>query len=1173
MQIKELFVKPIDRVIHKVVDVGNADSDIIQTEIEEYVITNEVNQHLHKLLEVYTSGQRVNSIGVWIAGYFGSGKSHLLKMLSFLLTNRTFTTSTQQTRSTVDIFAEKVWNDALLSGQIKRIADIPSESILFNIDQQAPQGSGQSDDVVLAVFLKMFNNHCGYYGNTPFIANFERDLDERNMFEAFKTHFAAISQTSWEQGRELYALYQDHIDQAFSMATSTSIENARGTIQRYENTYTMSIDIFGEMVKRYIERRGPKFRLNFFVDEVGQFVANRTPLMLNLQSISEVLSEKAPARAWVFITSQQDLSSLVKDFQGQDLSKIQARYGNLINLTSTGVDEVIQKRLLTKREHVVGTLQAIHQRENNNYATLFNFGDSSEIYNTPYRGEQEFVDYYPFVPYQFKLFQQALVALSNQEAFVGSYQAVGERSLIAAAQEAVVQKMHLATGRLVAFDDMYSAIDASVKSIFKNSISFLTTEADQTRIPPMAIRVLKALFLVKYIKNFTATTHNLRVLLFDTFQSDMRAFDNSIYEALMYLEQYAYVQRDGKSFSYLTDEEKEIEKSIRSIQIDVNNITEEIDKLVFTRALNLGTGKTRINEYDQDYQFTRMIDHAIRGNQHELGVRIITPYHDTQDEMMLATQTAGKAELVVKLTDHGKFMDELRLYIQTQRYIAQVSSQNAADATRSILQARANQNQRRYDQLNQDIKVALQNATYICNASTLQVGTGDYMSRFNQAFLQMVNLIYSNRRLVQTNYTRQMVHAIATGTGQFDLGQDAIAREVQGHINMMRGQFQGITLKSLLDKYQRRPYGWPLYAVLAAVAMLAHSDQIEVRQNGNVISKRELTSVIENHAMAATVMIEAQSIPQELIQPLVTFYQEYSAQILPSTGPSQVVDAVKQAFVSDINAIDQLLNSVANYPFVANLQPFVEHLKRIQSNGTNWFFQDFGTSERDDLVYQKHQLLNPVLQFFNSIQKQNFDEAIKLVSDVDNNVRSAAPEEHQQLAQLVAHPEAFRGAQMTKINQQVARIRERVNQHIEQVRAKVHAEIDTLYRTQIVPEMEKATLTPDQANVITQALQQVYDSVQSQMSIWMLQQMPNQFRTGRLITILNEIHHMARPVLPPDETGEVTPPPPAIVFVHASSITVPHNGNIETSADLEAYLQTIRQAYQAVLDQGKKITL
>lgn len=1170
MQIQELFVRPIDRLIHKVVDVGNYQNTVLHTEIDEYVITNEISGHLGKLLDVYLSRQRVNSIGVWIAGYFGSGKSHLLKMLSFLLANKTFAhVSGEEAQQTVTIFAQKVLGDSILRGQISRIADIPSESILFNIDQQAPQGTNRGSDVVLAVFLKMFNNHCGYFGNTPFIADFERDLDQHGHFAQFKTRFAQLSGQSWEQGREAYVFFQDQIDQTFADVTGTSGANAQGIIQRYENNFSMSISHFGDLVKAYVERQGSTFRLNFFVDEVGQFVANQTQLMLNLQSISEVFSEKIPGRAWIFITSQQDLSSLINNFKGQDLSKIQARFGNSINLTSSSVDEVIQKRLLTKRDGVVPTLQALHQREYNNYATLFTFSDSSELFNRSYGDEKQFVDFYPFVPYQFILFQQAIVSLSNQEAFVGSYQAVGERSLIAAAQEAVIQKMHQETGKLIAFDDMYRAIDNSLRTIFKNGIIL----AAQTNIPPMAQRILKVLFLVKYVKNFSATAHNLRVLLFDTFQSDMKTFDNSINEALNYLEQRAFVQRDGKTFSYLTDEEKEIEKSIRGLAVDTSAITSEIDKLVFQRALSISTGKMKIGIYDQDFPFVRFVDHSMIGQSQEISVRIITPYHDTQDINVLAVQTSGKAELIIKLADSGNFIDELRLYIQTQRYIAQANTQNASDTTSGLLQSRAKQNQRRYDQINQDIKTALVEATYICNAGILHIGGGDHAGKFANAFTQMIQIIYPNRQMVQSQYDKKKVNDIATNTSAMLDGQETIAKEVMNHINMMHASHQKVDFKSILDKFQRRPYGWPFYAILAAVAMLHHADDIEVRHNGNIITKKDLTSVLDNAAAASTILIEAQSIPAALIQPLIHFYTDYFANAMMSAPPGQVVETIKQAFMAELKELKQIRMDGQRYPFVTQLDHHIHQLEQILVQSTNWFFNDFTTAQRSAWVEAKNDLINPMLHFFKSQNKGKFDDALMLVNDNDGNVSIAAPAEQNSLRQLINHPAAFRGAQMVQLTQATQRIRDLVTQKTQQMQQQVIAEISQIEQQQVMQMDDFARLDTAQRALVAQQFRTIYDSITHERRLIILQQTAAKFRSTDLPQIMNAIHQAAQPPLPVP-AGTVAPiASPKVVYISAREIDFDTKKVIENQADLEYHLNAIRQAYQKALAEGKKITL
>jgi hypothetical protein len=77
-----------------------------------------------------------------------------------------------------DIFAEKLKDEPMLSGALRKAVSIPSKSILFNIDQKADVISKNDVDALLSVFQKVFDEMCGYYGKQPHIAQFERQLVE-----------------------------------------------------------------------------------------------------------------------------------------------------------------------------------------------------------------------------------------------------------------------------------------------------------------------------------------------------------------------------------------------------------------------------------------------------------------------------------------------------------------------------------------------------------------------------------------------------------------------------------------------------------------------------------------------------------------------------------------------------------------------------------------------------------------------------------------------------------------------------------------------------------------------------------------------------------------------------------------------------------------------------------
>ena len=82
MLLKDLYQKSIERNLNPVVNAENLDAETVKTEIEEYVFTEEIIDGLYKILDAIRS-RRYNHDGIWINGYFGSGKSHFLKYLNY----------------------------------------------------------------------------------------------------------------------------------------------------------------------------------------------------------------------------------------------------------------------------------------------------------------------------------------------------------------------------------------------------------------------------------------------------------------------------------------------------------------------------------------------------------------------------------------------------------------------------------------------------------------------------------------------------------------------------------------------------------------------------------------------------------------------------------------------------------------------------------------------------------------------------------------------------------------------------------------------------------------------------------------------------------------------------------------------------------------------------------
>src|SRR3954454_17292205 len=243
MKIKSLFERDIFRPINGVVKADQLDESSVWQELDEFVITKELDQHFRKFiswyLEAVEEGKNPDpsgKMGIWISGFFGSGKSHFLKVLSYLLRNGTHTNN-GQAKQAVEFFESKV-RDAMLFGDIKRAVVASTDVILFNIDSKADHGSSTGRDLILRVFLKVLNELQGYSGDHPHIAHLERHLQGKGKLQTFHDAYRRITGTDWLAERDAYQFNRDEVVQALSEALGQSKPAAEKWIDGAEDSFS-----------------------------------------------------------------------------------------------------------------------------------------------------------------------------------------------------------------------------------------------------------------------------------------------------------------------------------------------------------------------------------------------------------------------------------------------------------------------------------------------------------------------------------------------------------------------------------------------------------------------------------------------------------------------------------------------------------------------------------------------------------------------------------------------------------------------------------------------------------------------------------------------------------------------------------------------------------------------
>ncbi|MCA9840360.1 MAG: BREX system P-loop protein BrxC, partial [Trueperaceae bacterium] len=313
-----LYTKDIHRPIDGVIKSNKLEQEAIQTELEEYVITRELGPYFAHFYDRYVRAieEPTDNMGVWISGFFGSGKSHFLKVLSLLLDNKEV-----MGKRALEYFRGKV-EDSLLFANMQRASDVThGEVILFNIDSKADADSKRDKEAIVKVFMKVFDEHLGYFGSSPEIADFERRLDKQGKYDAFKEAYQTHSSLDWVEDRENWDFREDYILAALQDTLAMSREAAQSFFDKLEGNYSLSVDKFAKIIYDYVATKPAKHRLVFMVDEVGQYIGENPDLMLNLQTVAEDLGTRCGGRAWICVTSQEDIDSITKNrVRGNDFS-------------------------------------------------------------------------------------------------------------------------------------------------------------------------------------------------------------------------------------------------------------------------------------------------------------------------------------------------------------------------------------------------------------------------------------------------------------------------------------------------------------------------------------------------------------------------------------------------------------------------------------------------------------------------------------------------------------------------------------------------------------------------------------------------------------------------------------------------------------------------------------
>lgn len=832
MIIKKLFKKEIDRPIQGVVTIGNEDEEQKWQELEEYVCTDEIVKSFRTFFHKYRESLTVptEKMGVWITGFFGSGKSHFLKILGYILENE----EVAGVRAS-EYFKDKI-KDQFVLADIRQSAKANNLVVLFNIDSKAKSDSKSKTQAIMDIMIRAFNEAVGYCGASPWVADLERTLDEEGKLEEFAETFEQVSGRNWAQTRAKALLNRDSMIKALVAVREMSEESAKIFIEDQIRNFTNATEDFGKIVNTYCEKHNS--RVVFLMDEVGQFIGDSAQLMLNLQTCVEDLGKFAHGKAWVVITSQQELKAMIDSTRDKqhDFSKIQGRFNTRLLLSGADADEVIKRRILDKKENAETPLRALYDANASRLSQVILFPAKPTW--SGYKDADEFKDVYPFVSYQFELLQKVFESIREHGMSEGKHISQNERSLLDAFQTSAKNVMKEESGLLVPFDSFYATaeefIDYDIKTVFTNA-------ARKPSLDAFDIRVLRILFMIRYVKDMPATIDRLATLMVNNINADKGALKASILVSLQRLEAETLIQKNGDEYDFLTNEEQDVNKQINNSAYNEGEVQRTALDIIFDKILE--NNKYRY-EGRYDFALNRFVDSESKGSfsQDGLTIRVRTQFSGSKDASDYQSESLRDNAIIIDLTE-GTFIDEL---IRANK-IATFRRNNSATMSASlaeIMSKKASEMSDRIRRAEDMIRTALTTAPIYLGGSFFDIKKKDGKERLQDALKEMVVRDYFKIGLVNYFYPDQK--SIFNLLAESDLvfgdnlsgdsnkaAYDEILEKIQDDKNVYRNT----TVKSLLEHFSKKPYGWRDLDILGMIARLWKYQSLIISIHDHVVDE------------------------------------------------------------------------------------------------------------------------------------------------------------------------------------------------------------------------------------------------------------------------------------------------------------------------------------------------
>lgn len=858
MQVNNIFELEIKRRIPAVAKVDDTDQATILQEISEYVVTRPIEEALVRFLDIYgeTRVNPTDQIGAWIAGFFGSGKSHFAKMLNYLLKN-----SQVDGQQAIDLFKTRLdaqsASTRTIIGGLHKIQQIDNHVVMFNIE------ANRHDKSILSTMYGQYLEQERKLSGTTTVGRLELSLLRRGLYGAFKKKVEKEAGEKWEIVREDFSMIRAAAVKALVAVDPNLYPDSKAADKAIDDLQTQEKASIADIAKElaaYVDElraQGNPERpphLLFIIDEIGQFVGREKDRLLELQTIAEEFSTHGKGKLWLIVTSQQELTKMISDITSiqDEFGRIITRFDTRMTLTATDVERVLEDRILKKNDAGKQELSQLFARYGGELGLLGKLPGSSR--DLPALNKDTFPATYPFLPYQLALIQDIIKA-ARTTGGTGFTLNTEARSMLGLCQGVITRNLlGNDVGKLVTLDLVFDQVSLDLNQADLREINKVPEQLPGSSA--FDTRVVKALYFVQQVSYIPCTADVIaHVLVLDVRSEHLPETKKQVEASLKRLYEAGFViEKEDGVFEFLTGAKKTFEEEVNGIEAKKNDQRRTVRERLTEVLREVGQV-----DYDKKQRFrTTVFADGERVNDGDtLILQVYSPLHIKLEDGLTVDQLEMESfSNIGTVYWFSREDDELekiviRLFKLKEAVKARQSQQNKTDDDKELIREKNKEISTLQSTIESRLRANLLNGMIIWNGAVEELDgkTTTLNPIFNKVMSRVVPHVYPKFELAAVRPDAKAIETMLTindfalsnvepGLKLFDEKnhlntQSPAIEEILNELERRENKGLDRDGRSLLDHFEKPPYGWHPEMIRLLFAAMFRGGVISIK-SGNV---------------------------------------------------------------------------------------------------------------------------------------------------------------------------------------------------------------------------------------------------------------------------------------------------------------------------------------------------